>query len=560
MLGLNSTHILKDCARRIFQPLLCIRPTVIEDKDTSPPKPGISKRAKIGLVVVAFAAGLFIAGLIAAQYAMHHAGPMLRARVIQTLSRRFDSQVMLGEFDVSVLNGLQVEGKDLSLRSNVDPTSPPQIRVGQFSFHAGLLDVFRSPLHIGLVQLHGLRLMIPPKNQRSAMPKSKKSPRKISIVIDKIVSDNAVLTIMTDKPGKIPLKFDIHSLTLTRVGPNDPMHFEAHLVNPKPLGDIATSGNFGPWNAHQPSDTPVSGSYSFIHADLSTTHGITGMLSSQGQYSGQMDTITVDGTTNTPDFSVDVSGHKVDLRTQFHAIVNGMNGNTYLQPVKAQFLHTSLTARGYVVRAQSTSGHDIYLDVVIDRGRIEDLLRLGVKTDPPVMTGNVQLKTKFTLPAGKGPVNQKLQLRGTFAVENISFSNENIQKKMDQLSLRSQGKAAESMEMDNQTGILLPGQQDVQANMHGIFSLANGELKLPQLVCTVPGAEIRLAGIYTLDGSEFDFTGRARMQSPISGIVGGWKGKLLRPLDSLFSKNGAGTDIPIEIMGTNSNPHFRLNY
>ncbi len=533
---------------------------MIEDKDTSPPKPGISRRAKIGLVVLAFAAGLFIAGLIAAQYAMHHAGPMLRARVIQTLSRRFDSQVMLGEFDVSVLNGLQVEGKDLSLRSNVDPTSPPQIRVGQFSFHAGLLDVFRSPLHIGLVQLHGLRLMIPPKNQRSAMPKSKKSHRKISIVIDKIVSDNAVLTIMTDKPGKIPLKFDIHSLTLTRVGPNDPMHFEAHLVNPKPLGDIATSGNFGPWNAHQPSDTPVSGSYSFIHADLSTTHGITGMLSSQGQYSGQMNTITVDGTTNTPDFSVDVSGHKVDLTTQFHAIVNGTNGNTYLQPVKAQFLHTHITATGDVVRDLKQNGHDIDLKVTIDKGRVEDLLWLGVKTDPPVMAGNVQLRTKFYLPPGRQPVNRKLRLQGTFGVENVLFSNAAIQKKVDQLSLRSRSRAAEAKDMDSETGVQLPGQQDVRANMHGVFELGDGKLELPQLVCTVPGVEIRLAGVYALDGREFDFAGRARMQAPVSGIVGGWKGKLLKPLDSFFSKNGAGTEIPIRITGTSSNPHFRLNY
>ena len=114
--------------------------------------------------------------------------------------------------------------------------------------------------------------------------------------------------------------------------------------------------------------------------------------------------------------------------------------------------------------------------------------------------------------------------------------------------------------MDNETGVQRPGQQDVQANMHGVFELGDGKLELPQLVCTVPGAEVRLAGVYTLDGREFDFSGRARMQAPVSGIVGGWKGKLLKPLDSFFSKNGAGTEIPIRITGTSYNPHFRLNY
>jgi len=531
------------------------------EKDPNVPKrKNLHHRRNIVLIILAFVVGLIVAGLIAAQYAIHHAEPMLRARVVQTLSRRFDSQVQLGEFDVSVLHGLNVEGKNLSLRSNLDPSLPPQIQVAQFSFHTPLLDVFRSPMHIGLVQLRGLQIMIPPKGQRSAMPKSKKSHGKISIFIDKITCDETTLTIMTDKPNKVPLQFQIHSLTLTRVGNNKPMHFVAQLVNPKPLGNIATSGNFGPWNADEPSDTPVNGSYSFTHADLSTTHGIAGMLSSQGRYSGQLDTINVDGTTDTPDFSVDVSGHKVDLTTQFHAIVNGTNGNTYLQPVKAHFLHTDVTATGDVVRAQGEPGHDIHLDVTINKGRIEDLLELGVKTDPPVMTGSVQLKTKFYLPPGNQPVNQKLQLNGTFSVEDISFTNDNIQKKMDQLSLRSRGKAAEAKDLDNETGVQLPGQQDVQANMNGVFDLANGKLRLPKLVCTVPGAEIQLAGVYALDGSEFDFTGHARMQASVSKIVGGWKGKLLTPLDPFFSKNGAGTEIPIKITGTNANPHFGLNF
>ncbi len=532
----------------------------MEQEPNVPKRRNSHRRRNIVLVILAFVVGLLIAGLIAAQYAIHHAEPMLRARVIQTLSQRFNSQVQLGEFDVSVLHGLDVEGKNLSLRSNLDPSLPPQIQVGQFSFHAPLLDIFQSPMHIGLVELHGLQIMIPPKGQRSAMPKSKKSHGKISILIDKIICDETMLTIMTDKPNKIPLQFQIHSLTLTRVGNNKPMHFVAQLVNPKPLGDIASSGNFGPWNADQPSDTPVNGSYSFTHADLSTTHGITGMLSSQGRYSGQLDTITVDGTTDTPDFSVDVSGHKVDLTTQFHAIVNGTNGNTYLQPVKAHFLHTDITATGDVVRAQNQPGHDIHLEVTINKGRIEDLLELAVKTSPPVMTGNVQLKTEFHLPPGTQPVNQKLKLNGTFAVQNISFTNDKVQKKMDQLSLRSRGKAAEAKDMDNENGVQLPGQQDVQANMHGVFDLGSGKLKLPQLVCTVPGAEIRLAGVYTLDGRVFNFTGRARMQASVSNIVGGWKGKLLTPLNPFFSKKGAGTDVPIKITGTNTSPHFGLNY
>ena len=214
-------------------------------KDPNVPKrKNPHRRRNIVFVILAFVVGLIVAGLIAAQYAIHHAEPMLRARVIQTLSRRFNSQVQLGKFDVSVLHGLNVEGKNLSLRSNLDPSLPPQIQVDQFSFHTPLLDVFRSPMHIGLVQLHGLQMMIPPKGQRSAMPKSKKSQGKISIFIDKIVCDQTMLTIMTDKPNKVPLQFQIHALTLTRVGSKKPMHFDGAAGQSQAAGEYCHQREF----------------------------------------------------------------------------------------------------------------------------------------------------------------------------------------------------------------------------------------------------------------------------------------------------------------------------
>ncbi|HWF67129.1 MAG TPA: hypothetical protein VN670_07485, partial [Acidobacteriaceae bacterium] len=75
-----------------------------------------------------------------------------------------------------------------------------------------------------------------------------------------------------------------------------------------------------------------------------------------------------------------------------------------------------------------------------------------------------------------------------------------------------------------------------------------------------PGADITLAGKYSLDGEQFDFAGHARFQSRVSGIVGGWKGMLLTPIDPFFAKHGAGTEVPIKITGTKSNPHFALNF
>jgi hypothetical protein len=93
---------------------------------------------------------------------------------------------------------------------------------------------------------------------------------------------DTVLTLGTDKPGKLPLRFVIQSLSLRSIGAGKPMDFTAVLTNPKPVGQIESRGYFGPWNADQPGATAVGGTYSFHDADLGTIKGIGGILSSQG--------------------------------------------------------------------------------------------------------------------------------------------------------------------------------------------------------------------------------------------------------------------------------------
>jgi hypothetical protein len=495
---------------------------------------------------------------IAVRYGIRHAEPILRARVVQTLATRFDSLVQLGEFHVAVYDGLQVEGKNLVLQSKLYPELPPQISIASFSFHARVLDLFRSPMHIGSVEVSGLVVRIPPKSRRATIRRSRRDHGKTKILIDRIVCKDALLLIMKEDPRQAPMQFKIGSLVLRRVGPHRPMHFDARLINPKPIGEIESQGDFGPWQDGHPGDTPIRGAYSFTHADLSTTKGIAGMLSSTGNFSGKLHSITVDGTTDTPDFSINVSGHKVALHTRFHAMVNGTNGDTYLQPVHAHLLHTDFTATGYVVRAHGVKGHDVHLVVQINQGRVEDLLYLGVKTEPPVMSGALHLRTRFDLPAGKQSVSRKLRLAGTFTTDNVGFTNLHLQKRLDELSLRSQGRAEEARQLSREEFSPQNPPPRVPARLHGKFILADRKLTLPQIVCNVPGAEIALAGTYTLDGSIFNFAGTARMDAKVSSMVGGWKGALLKPMDSLFTKHGVNTEIPIQITGTNSKPRFGL--
>jgi len=521
----------------------------------APRKPG-RRRLWEWIGIVAFICLALAAGMV--RFVIARAQPILRARVIETLSNRFESKVELESFRVSMLNGIEVSGGGLKVFGKDDPNPyesgiQPLILIHEFRFQTALRSLFRSPMHVDTVYVKGLELNLPPKGNRGEMRNMGARTGKMSIYVDKFVCEDTRLVINTANPGKPPLEFAISSLKMKDIGSGQPLEFNATLVNPKPVGDIQSNGLFGPFQQDSPRDTPVQGDYSFSHADLSTIKGIAGTLSSTGEYSGTLGNIVVSGRTDTPDFQIASSGHKLPLHTEFHAIVDGTSGDTYLKPVKASFLHSSFTARGSVVRVvrPNSHGHEIELDVVLDRALIEDLLKLGVRTDPPVMTGAVQMTTKLSLAPGEATVAERLKLAGTFHVLEGHLTNEKVQRKLDSLSLRSRGKPKQARENPD---------ENVPVDLQGAFTLKDGILSFSLLHFLVPGTHVDMTGDYTLDGREFDFHGKARLDAKVSQMTTGWKSILLKPVDRFFSKDGAGTEVPVRITGTESEPHFGLDF
>jgi hypothetical protein len=516
-----------------------------------------AKRRRRWPWIVGFLALLASALTLEARHFLSDAQPILRARVIESLSARFKTKVELADLDVSIADGLNVSGKGLKIFGPTDPNPTeagvqPLISLQEFQFQTGLLNLFRSPMHVDTVHVKGMVLNIPPKEDRRQLDSMGEPGKKMkmTITVDKFDCEDTQLIINTRKPGKAPLDFEISHLNMKEIGPGQPLYFEATLVNPKPVGNIKSDGTFGPFREDSPRETPVAGDYSFTHADLGTLKGISGILSSTGKYHGALGKIEVTGATDTPDFRVNISGHPVALHTDFHAIVDGTDGDTYLDPVKARFLHSSLTAQGKVVRVQNPPGHDIELNVVLDRARIEDLLQLGVKTDPPVMSGVVQMKTKMSLEPGPADVANRLKLDGTFKIPAGLFSNQKIQDRLDSLSLRSQGQPRLAQEH---------AEVGVPSEIDGSFDLADGLFTFPLLQFSVPGTHASVAGQYSLDGDTFDFHGKLRLDAKLSQMMTGWKSVLLKPVDPFFSKHGAGTEVPFKVTGTRSEPHFGLD-
>jgi hypothetical protein len=342
------------------------------------------------------------------------------------------------------------------------------------------------------------------------------------------------------------LTFNLHEVQLTEAGNGVSMKYIAALANAKPPGEILSKGSFGPWVAEDPGDTPLDGNYDFDNADLGVFAGIEGTLHSMGSFGGTLSSIDVKGQASVPNFSLKRSGNPVPLTTRFQVHVDGTNGDTILKPVIGTLGTTTFTTSGTVIKNYSANRRSIHLEVTMPNGDLRDLLRLAMKGDP-FMEGHIGLKTKIDIPPLSGTVREKLFLDGIFEVSGGKFLKSHIQDQIDSLSRRSQGQP-DNWNID-----------EVVSQMGGRFILENEVIRFTPVSFSVPGSGIDLNGSFDLDQDVLDFQGTLRMQAKVSQTMTGWKHWVMKPLDSFFSKNGAGTLLNIKVQGTMENPKFGLN-
>ena len=486
--------------------------------------------------------------------------PNVRQRAVAALNERFKSDVDLASLQVSIFPRPEILGTGLVLRHNGRTDVAPLIKIESYSASAGLWGLMNSPLHLKSVELDRLEISIPPGGVHGDVAdpsleeggpvtrqERQDEPSASKLVIDQIISRTARLDIVPRDPRKLPRRFEIHNLRMHGFGDAAGATFDAALTNPTPRGEIATHGTFGPWQPDDPSQTPLRGEYTFKSANLDTIKGIGGTLSSVGSYSGVLERIDVKGETGTPDFSIDIAAQPVPLNTRFHAVVDGTNGDTALERVEARLIDTLIVARGAVVRTEDVKGRRISLDVAIDDGRIEDVLKLAVKATKPVMSGRMQLKAKLLLPAGDREVIDKLDLAGTFRLNEARFTNMNVQERINALSRRGKG---------DETAGNGPG---VVSRLSGTFTLRGGTLTFSDLSFGVPGAIVQLAGTYDVKQETLDFRGNLLLDATLAETTSGWKAVLGRIAQPLFRREGGGSKLPIRISGPRERPEFGLD-
>jgi hypothetical protein len=122
--------------------------------------------------VVLAVAVLGVVGLVVVK----RAKPIIKGRIIDTLSEKFDAKVELDDFDVSLGRGLEVSGGGLRIYPPDDVVAAgadyPEIAIKHFEFYSGTRGLFLKPMHVGTVHVTGLEVKIPPREMRQSPKES----------------------------------------------------------------------------------------------------------------------------------------------------------------------------------------------------------------------------------------------------------------------------------------------------------------------------------------------------------------------------------------------------
>jgi hypothetical protein len=482
-------------------------------------------------------------GVLAAATAYVLRPAHLQAIVSNGLTRHLQLDALVAEIHVTFLPRPRISGRGLTVRVPDRSDLPPFISIDQFYVDAGLFSILRK--HVGTVHADGLKIAVPPSGSRPPMAKGA-GDGSTGVIVDHFVTHNAELTFVPRNPNRTPLVFAIHELNVRNVGFGGAMPFDARLTNPIPAGLVTTSGSIGPWNADDGTRTALSGKYTFASADLATINGIGGTLDSTGEFTGNLEAISVVGLATVPDFSLDLGGKPLPLTSNFTAVVNGTDGTTELENVDAVLVTTPMNVRGAIRNLPGPGNRHIELAVNVSDGRVEDLLALALNTPTPVMVGDVKLQATMTLPPGKERVRNRLALEGSFGLIDTKFMSSTVQTKLGELSRRSQGKKRDE-----------PAER-VLTDLSGTFTLGKGQVSLRGIRFDVPGATVRLNGSYGLATESLDFRGTLSMRATVSQAVGGFRSIFIKPFDGLFRKNGHGAVLPIRITGSREKLEFKL--
>ncbi len=456
--------------------------------------------------------------------------PFTRSKVTASLADEFGSEVRIRSFRETFWPRPGCVAEGVMIYRGEDLKAPPLLTVDKLTVAGNYPRLLTFSKTLSEVRADGLRILIPQKKY----PRRENRSSSATAAIERFVATRSTLAFESEKPGAEPFTIQIHEVTLSPASATSAMAFQTSLAIPEPPGEVQASGRFGPWQHSDPYKTPVSGSYVFRDANLGKFEGLSGTLSSSGRFNGEIDRIAVAGHVDTPNFEITSTAHALPVTSDFRATVNGRTGDVMLDSVDARVLGTEIVARGSVAAERQGAGKTLSVDLRVNGGRIQDLMRL-VNSGPPKLAGATNLRFKVRLPPGGGRFLEKLQITGQMGVGDARFTTGDTQQKLEHVSQNADGGKDDPAE--------------VLSALSGRISVANGVASLSGVRFQIPGASADLTGPYGLLSKSVDLRGTVYLKEKVSEATTGIKSFLLKALDPFFKKRKRLSVVPVRISG-----------
>ena len=513
-------------------------------ENTTATAPGLKFRRWMGAALAVAALAIIYLAVIVANW------PFRQQAVIDELQDRSLRTVTIGHFSRTYFPpGCTAE--DIRFLHRKHKEKQPLITVGKLVLVTNYRRVFTLQKKLSLVRVMDMHVTVPPTQPGQPNPVmpltySKSAP---AIRIDRIIADGAVLDFLP-KTDEKPYRLIVDKLRLDGVGNNVPMSYRTLISNEMPPGKIRSTGVFGNWNPKDPGSTPLHGTYTFQDANLAAFRGISGTLSSSGNFRGTLREINVQGTANVPNFKVYDTSHERQLAVTYHATVDGTQGDIRLDEVTAQFDHTTAGFKGSIANKDQVNGKTASIDLWINSGRVEDILRLFISGRTAPMSGSFAFAGHVDFSPGPQPFLRRLKMSGDFGVAGGKFANTETERDLTRLS-DSPKKGAES------TG----GQQaaNVLSDLNGHGSAVNGTATLSNLSFTMPAAKAWIHGTYDLVDYKIDLHGTLLTTGNPSDATTGFKSLMVKVITPFFRKKHAAKVVPFKITGSYSNANMSLD-
>ena len=489
--------------------------------------------------VRAAAGGLVLVLLAAAASYIIWKFPFRRDAVVQRIEAKAGARVEIGSFvEKWFPPGFAARNLRLSDRFGDVAT------IATFTVKGSYIGLMRTPAVLSEIDARDVHLIVP---QLEKFPFTGGEKDKDELAIDAIRLSDFKIDFPAKRAAEPPPSFLVHELSLKQVGPRRAMTFRIALRDPTPSGDIRSEGKFGPLNTNDVGLTPLAGTFTFEHADLTVDGAISGILNASGKFQGRIDRRYRDGRHTA------VSGIRQQPLHPYFSAMSGYGGRAKrehgTEPDRGALDRTTVSASGNVMSATGRPGKTTTLNVAIDNGRVEDLLLIFSGQGQPAMKGAIHARAKFVIPPGPPDFLTRLGTEGAFDIARAFFTNANAQELIDRLSASAQG---ESKREETESPKVPP------AEIHAFVVDRNGVASLRNVVFEAPGVISHLDGTFGLHDKSINMNGVLQTSGKLFNSTSGVKELMLKIVGPLWKKRASVKFIPYHIGGNASHPIFTV--